>query len=138
MRLQGDDKPIARQWLVSGRTRRVQRTSSVVYKRNTIYSTRFKGSYMDLDFSAPSALLFASVTVASVYAIRSIIGYDTVKLPPGPKGIPFFGNLFQLSTTPWKDFAVWKKQYGTFSFCTPYFEDSQDLWYTSRWEAKGC
>lgn len=35
-------------------------------------------------------------------------------LPPGPKGIPFFGNLFQLMATPepWKAFAQWGKEYG--------------------------
>lgn len=36
-------------------------------------------------------------------------------LPPGPKGVPFFGNLFQLMATPqpWKTFAEWGKEYGT-------------------------
>jgi hypothetical protein len=33
-------------------------------------------------------------------------------LPPGPKGVPFFGNLFQLSMTPWKEFELWKKEFG--------------------------
>ncbi|CAL1708931.1 unnamed protein product [Somion occarium] len=36
------------------------------------------------------------------------------KLPPGPSGVPFFGSLFQLMTTPrlWITFANWGKQYG--------------------------
>lgn len=39
-------------------------------------------------------------------------------LPPGPKGIPFFGNLFQLSKGPWKEFEVWKSQYGPLVYVT--------------------
>ncbi|KAJ3823037.1 cytochrome P450 [Lentinula raphanica] len=35
------------------------------------------------------------------------------KLPPGPLGLPVFGNLFQLPTSrPWLAFDNWAKQYG--------------------------
>jgi len=37
--------------------------------------------------------------------------HATHKLPPGPKGIPFFGNLFQLSKTPWNEFGIWSEEY---------------------------
>ena len=38
-------------------------------------------------------------------------------LPPGPKGYPIVGNLFDLPAThAWERFGAWGKQYGEFSF----------------------
>ncbi|KAH7928996.1 cytochrome P450 [Leucogyrophana mollusca] len=34
------------------------------------------------------------------------------KLPPGPPGVPVFGNAFQLSRNAWTIFEDWKSQYG--------------------------
>uniref|UniRef100_A0A0W0F6S8 Cytochrome p450 n=1 Tax=Moniliophthora roreri TaxID=221103 RepID=A0A0W0F6S8_MONRR len=37
-----------------------------------------------------------------------------MRLPPGPKGYPIVGNLFQLdSSRPWHTFVEWQKTYGT-------------------------
>jgi len=68
---------------------------------------------MAFDIQAHSLTIAClAIALASLGAIRIIKSYGKAKSPPGPKGIPFFGNLFQLSMTPWKEFEVWKKQYG--------------------------
>jgi hypothetical protein len=55
--------------------------------------------------------LLVSVSVW-VFIVRAIRRRRTHPFPPGPKGLPFFGNLFQLSLTPWKEFEAWKQKYG--------------------------
>jgi len=67
---------------------------------------------MVLNFQAHPVALCVSIALISIYAIRTVKSYAKGKLPPGPKGIPLLGNFFQLSKTPWKEFEVWKKQYG--------------------------
>ena len=90
-------------------------THALLLKDLELREPRFTPS-MGLDVQAHSfALSCFSVALISFCAIRNIQSYGTAgtkKLPPGPKGIPFLGNLFQLSMTPWKEFEIWKKQYG--------------------------
>ena len=71
---------------------------------------------MSFELSLPprssSFALGLSLVLASIYVVRTIRYHATHKLPPGPKGAPFFGNLFQLSLTPWNQFEIWRKEYG--------------------------
>ena len=67
---------------------------------------------MAFELQTHPVTIWVAVALVSIYALRTIKSYRKGKLPPGPKGLPVLGNLFQLSLTPWKEFEVWKKQYG--------------------------
>ena len=77
---------------------------------------------MGFDLQSHPVTICVSVALASIYAFRTIKSYRKGKLPPGPKGLPFLGNLFQLSLNPWKEFEVWKKQYGTSAHSSAVFD----------------
>ena len=42
-----------------------------------------------------------------VYLIQTIFRGRLNKLPPGPRGLPLFGNLFQMSIDAWVPFMEW-------------------------------
>ncbi|CCL98630.1 uncharacterized protein FIBRA_00632 [Fibroporia radiculosa] len=54
------------------------------------------------------ALLIAAVA-AHVYLRRRA---RRQSLPPGPNGVPFLGNIFQITPTIWLEFTKWQKEYG--------------------------
>jgi len=76
---------------------------------------------MDLGIRIPISdlwrLILLLTAVASVAIIRTIRKPRTKYCyPPGPKGIPIFGNLFQLPPRyPGEKLLEWGKQYGDMS-----------------------
>jgi hypothetical protein len=66
-----------------------------------------------LDLQSHSIFVFLAVGSISVYAYRSIRLHRLRRhLPPGPKGLPFVGNAFQMSMKMWYKFEAWGKEFG--------------------------
>ena len=62
----------------------------------------------------------ASGIFACIALVRSARWRSRPRLPPGPRGYPIVGNLFDLSPSyAWEQFSVWGKQYGRFSLLHP-------------------
>ena len=82
--------------------------------RGTLRTTDYlpPSTRMALDFQTQPWVLWLSLALASIYTVQKIKRHTTHILPPGPKGLPFFGPMFHLSATPWKEFETWKGQYG--------------------------
>ena len=65
-------------------------------------------------------LSLASVIIGCAALARLSQRRSRSRLPPGPKGYPIVGNLFDLPPTHvWEKFGEWGKQYGGFSFLHP-------------------
>lgn len=68
----------------------------------------------DLSFRSLAMYGVATALVLRVVYGRIAAYRLRAKLPPTPPGIPFFGNLFQLTDEPWKVFANWSRTHGQF------------------------
>ena len=61
-------------------------------------------------------LTLASAILGFVVLLRLTRWRSRPQLPPGPKGFPIVGNIFDLATTNvWEQFGAWGRQYGAFS-----------------------
>lgn len=58
-----------------------------------------------------ATLVFLTVVVA---AVRQISRRRKGSLPPGPRGLPVLGSVFELAKDPWLTFTEWKKTYGRY------------------------
>lgn len=71
--------------------------------------------FLSAVLQTPQTVLWGFVASFIVYHLLKAANTSKKgKLPPGPKGVPFFGNLFQLSKDAWVTFAEWGKQYGMY------------------------
>lgn len=66
------------------------------------------------------ALLFAAACVVIVSLVsRARADASSTRLPPGPKGWPVVGNLFDIPhSKPWETYLQWSKCYGQFLHST--------------------
>ncbi|KAJ7437432.1 cytochrome P450 [Mycena galericulata] len=69
-------------------------------------------------FTARPNLALAAITLAVLFIrhVRNVVQFQS-KLPPGPRGYPVVGNLFNISATkPWTTFTEWQHIYGPFFY----------------------
>ena len=54
-----------------------------------------------------------AVTLIIVFVVAALLGRRKRPLPPGPKGLPILGNIFDVpKTREWLVYHEWARQYG--------------------------
>ncbi|RDB16524.1 O-methylsterigmatocystin oxidoreductase [Hypsizygus marmoreus] len=64
--------------------------------------------------------LCASLSILTLFTVKRIYALRTrLPLPPGPRGWPIIGNLFDMpQDVPWRTFSHWGREYGEISSVT--------------------
>lgn len=71
-----------------------------------------------MSISSDSALYVGLVCIAAFLAYHGLsVRERPAPLPPGPRGLPLIGNVFDLpQSQPWMKFSEWGDTYGLPSF----------------------
>lgn len=79
--------------------------------------------------------LYALSSISAVLiAIFFVLARKPVGLPPGPPGLPIFGNIFDFNPkTAYKTFGDWGKQYGKYYYYYPLRPTFGKFWIRSRY-----
>ena len=68
----------------------------------------------------PTALATLDIVLLAlgIYLLRQLFGQRRPPLPPGPKGIPILGNVFDMPRTKEPEvFTEWRGRYGVLIVC---------------------
>jgi len=97
--------------------RHVTESGSLIYTTQELSSSISSGMSKILELLAETNKLWI---LLGIFIFARLVSYSRLafkgKLPPGPRGLPIVGNIFQVSTEAWNEFAQWKKEFGEWLF----------------------
>jgi hypothetical protein len=118
--LQPSTNPSPRPGYVSGR-RNPEVTHTAPFLFFVFWTTRMSAMFTALDIVNVPGWHWAGISLAALalWSLKAKSGRNPggLPLPPGPKGVPFFGNMFQIASgKSWEKYRSWGKTYGLLEF----------------------